>query len=244
MGKKCVWSALALAAALAVAKVNWVAATGNSSLVQASATQMQALQEVTERAKAARDLVQQHPSEEHPGIAKYIDRLIGFAEAGNIENIDELIAALDDAAYATPLLLGVGQDAAVQAQMEIGVDFDTTSWDQDNMVVETAPATGVRTTTMQATGVRVEVQNNQEDKQREAGLAKETVDPASESQNTEDLAGKQLGEELSVKDEQAVELPKTGEVRKAGVAEFMVAGVVVMVVTVGVTLIVIKSKKN
>ena len=65
------------------------------------------------RAESAREYAMQHPSEKYPGFVKYIDRLLGHAKANVIEDEEELIRALDDAAIAVELVLGSEAKAKV-----------------------------------------------------------------------------------------------------------------------------------
>ena len=63
----------------------------------------------------------QHPSDKYPGFVKYIDRLLGYAKADVVEDEEELIRALDDAAIAVELVLGSEVKAKV-AQTNIGTE--------------------------------------------------------------------------------------------------------------------------
>lgn len=75
------------------------------------------------RAESAREYAMQHPSEKYPGFVKYIDRLLGHAKANVIEDEEELIRALDDAAIAVELVLGSEAKAKVKvAQTNISTE--------------------------------------------------------------------------------------------------------------------------
>lgn len=75
------------------------------------------------RAENAREYAMQHPSDKYPGFVKYIDRLLGYAKADVVEDEEELIRALDDAAIAVELVLGSEAKAKVKvAQTNIGTE--------------------------------------------------------------------------------------------------------------------------
>lgn len=156
------------------------------------------LAEAVQAAEAAREYAVLHPSEKYPGFVKYIDRLLGYAEAEVIEDEAELVKALNDAALAARLVLG--NEVALAAQGEETV--------QDEVMMRSEVVTRNEATVAQATVGEVMVENATEG--AESGVA----------------------------------LPKTGEVKKAGVGELILAGLIVAVGTIGATLVIIRDKKR
>ncbi len=71
---------------------------------------------LVDEAKAARNYVAEHPSEKYPGLEKYLQKLINYAEAEEIENETELKKALDEAIIAVPLLIPQKTVAEVKPQ--------------------------------------------------------------------------------------------------------------------------------
>ncbi len=106
---------------LAVA-ISMIGASLNSSMCEAMAENVNAnLVTAVVRAENAREYAMQHPSDKYPGFVKYIDRLLGYAKADVVEDEEELIRALDDAAIAVELVLGSEVKAKV-AQTNIGTE--------------------------------------------------------------------------------------------------------------------------
>lgn len=111
---------------LAVA-ISMIGASLNSSMCEAMAENVNAnLVTAVVRAENAREYAMQHPSDKYPGFVKYIDRLLGYAKADVVEDEEELIRALDDAAIAVELVLG--SEAKVRVKVaQTNISTETTN---------------------------------------------------------------------------------------------------------------------
>lgn len=203
----------------------------NSSMCEAMAENVNAnLVTAVVRAENAREYAMQHPSDKYPGFVKYIDRLLGYAKADVVEDEGELIRALDDATIAVELMLGS------EAKAKVDEVANTKS-----MVEPTQERAAVKV----STGVLVA--NAQTNKGTGTASIKELPDERADSamiideQPSENTDSHESVEDLVPGN---VELPNTGEtIRQAGIGELILAGLIVVVGTLGATVVILKDKK-
>lgn len=182
------------------------------------------------RAESAREYAMQHPSEKYPGFVKYIDRLLGHAKADVVEDEEELIRALDDAAIAVELVLGSEAKAKVD---EVANTKSMVEPTQERAAVKVS--TGVLVANAQ-TNKGIETTSIKELPDERADSAMIVDEQPSENTDSHDSAEDVVPEN--------VELPNTGEMtRRAGIGELILAGLIVAVGTLGATMVILKDKK-
>lgn len=182
------------------------------------------------RAESAREYAMQHPSEKYPGFVKYIDRLLGHAKANVIEDEEELIRALDDAAIAVELVLGSEAKAKVD---EVANTKSMVEPTQERAAVKVY--TGVLVANAQ-TNKGIETTSIKELPDERADSAMIVDEQPSENNDSHGSVGDVVSENI--------ELPNTGETtRQAGIGELILAGLIVAVGTLGATMVILKDKK-
>lgn len=194
MNETRITGALVLAMGLAIMNIAPCQAQTVKQAIDGGNTE-KSLTVLIDEAKAAQTYVSKHPSEKHPGLAKYLQKLIEYGEAGEIENEVELTKALEEVLAAVPLLVPEKKVSEVEAPSTKAVSISTSAKAEPR--VETA------------------------------------IEDATEST-----------EEKAAVSPEVAELPNTGEVRTAGMGEFILAGAVVLIGTVGATILILRSKKN
>ncbi len=249
-----VWGALVLGLALATVNSSAVLAQGAAEAQETKTVAITTSQankaEILEKAKEAKKLAQQNPSTTYPGLDKYIGKLIDGVEKNKYANADEALAALEEATEAIPLLLEVKVDNNVAKSNAERTESVVKTQSQQNAKVETPKVETVQaqkievvetksaTTTETKTETKVEAKTVKANAKDEAKLTDTTikVEVADEKQPENSPA--------EAKQDETVELPKTGEEKKAGVGVLILAGIVVVLATVGMTVLIVKGKKN
>lgn len=200
MGKIRIIGALGLVIGLVVVSATSTYATQTLQLTVAEDKAEKSLKELVDEAKDAKIYVSQHDSSEYPGLEKYLQKLIDYAETERIEDEAELAKALNEVIVAVPLL------------------------------VPEEPVAKAKTTHQPAVG------NGKASQETVAKVVAETVQK-DRGESSSDLLEPSAESEV-------VELPNTGEVRKAGIGEFILAGAAVLLGTIGATILIMRSKKN
>lgn len=175
------------------------------------------LAELTAEAKSAQKYAAGHSSAEYPGMSKYLQKLINFAEADKIENEAELIKALDEAMMAMPLIY-----PEMTKTVATSVQALNLSEPVEVAEVTTAEATNMASEPTLATTVALTVVAEDEPTAEDAPAAQDYAESV----------------------EAAVDLPNTGETRRAGLGELILAGAAVVLGTIGATVLIVRSRKN
>lgn len=240
-------SALGLALTLAAAGGSCVYAEGNTN------SQLQA---AIKQAENAKNVAKENPSAKYPGIDKYLEKKIAQAEeirkSGN-GDAATMTQVLDEASEATYLLLGTNRTEAKAAAT-------ASTMARDNEPVEMlTEANEAQATVVQLaeTEVKTPVVQTAEAKEVAAPvvtLANTTVKVTVADGDAEKQDATDEGTDAEVNDgevaiddtaetQDEVEVPNTGE-KQAGIAELVIAGIAVVLITAGAATMIVKGKRN
>ena len=238
--------ALGLAFALAIAGSNFTYATdiNNSQLTAAIA-----------RAEAAQKAAAEHPSTAYPGLSKYLAAQIAKAEniRKNGGDTATMIQILNEASEAASL---IASSASNNTTAQSATPRTATNTPAAPATQTAAPASDTI-----ATAVKVTVVSNP-DTTKDTAPAAETPAPrtlsdagtpvattaetgtsAQETKTPETTDRSDAETDPAKDDDSTVALPNTGEVT-SGVTELIIAGIAVVLITIGATVIIVKGKRN
>lgn len=249
-----VLSALALSFVLA-------AVSGSAAVAQEYiTTQSVELNQAIARAEAAKTIADSNDSVRGQQISKYIGEILAQAKSNNYKNADDLTRVLNDAATATPLLLGTNQTTAKAAETTTSVRTS------GNTAPINAPATVSEPALTADTNEEVAVLSMGEDAVAEketvavtpvaknSGVAirvevkaqpEVEVSTANPEENTVVLANAHVESTVNNINStpEASEVPNTGETKNP-VGKFVATAVAAIVAMGGAVLIVKRMKKN
>lgn len=252
MRKNYVWGALASGLMFMMMNSEIALAQGQAETQETKTvtTEVRAEREaILQKAKEAKELAVKNPSKTYPGLDKYIDGLIQGLENNKYSNPEEALAALDEAAEAIPLLLGTKQ---TQAVAENHTQTQLTQPTQSTELTRMQVAVGEKEVPKETQQEKPVVEPKVEEAPRQEATHKAPV--VKPVQAEAKLADTTIKVEVAEKDDEnetandgeadAVELPKTGEGNKAGVGVLIIAGMLVVAATAGMTVLIVKGKKN
>lgn len=214
-------SVLVLALALTILSGSAISASAIEASHSMRSTQ---LEQAIMRAKKAQTLAESIQSTTYAGLDLYLERLLREAEADYIMDEEELIAALNDAATATELLLGVNRQ------------------DHNAMTEQTLPASNSA------------AKNSPRESNGQAVAQSQTIKPVAVTETpvsqTSELATTEqpdqvLEENITKQPEAVAELPNTGVAEnKINIAGFVLAGVTAAISAIAITVIILRSKRR
>lgn len=177
---------------------------------------------------------------EYPGLREYLQGLVDESKNSKNQGSQELTEALEEASVAAALLTGTYKSSAVAdkssaATRTIGKTMAYATTTQKVEAEEEPVAEKQATPAVELANATVTVTVVSSEETKAGTVDEENLDKTADKQNLE-----QIAEQSS---DEAIEVPKTGEA-KTNFGILIVAGVGVVVATLGATVAILRSRKN